>query len=54
VDETLSGIVTAKVLHFGWNAAEILPHGKIPQLRKQYGMTPEAIAEKIRSVLKAD
>lgn len=52
MDETLSGIVPAKVLHFGWNAAEILPHGKIPQLREKYGMTPEAIADRIREELK--
>jgi hypothetical protein len=52
MDETLSGIVPAKVLHFGWNAAEILPHGKIPQLREKYGMTAEAIADRIREELK--
>ncbi|MBQ9777153.1 MAG: 1-deoxy-D-xylulose-5-phosphate synthase [Lentisphaeria bacterium] len=48
VDETLCGVVSARVLHFGWNSAEILPHGKIGQLREHNGMTAEQIAQKIQ------
>ena len=40
------------VHHFAWPEDEIIPHGTLPRLREKYGMTPEAIAGKIRERLK--
>lgn len=51
MDETLSGVIHSKVLHFGWDSEKILSHGKISQLREQAGLTPEAIAAVIRKEL---
>ena len=54
MDETLSGAAAAKVLHFGWDAEKILPHGKVVQLREWGGLTPEAVAAKIKEFLTAE
>ena len=36
------------VLHFAWKADVRIPHGSGPALRKQFGLTPEQMAETIR------
>ena len=39
------------VHHFAWPADRIIPHGTLSCLRKKFGMTPEAIAGRIRKIL---
>lgn len=43
----LSALEHKGILHFGWNAEEIIPHGDIEKLREARGMTSPQIAEKI-------
>ena len=42
------------VHHFAWPADRIIPHGTQSCLRAKFGMTPEAIARRIREILKQD
>ena len=39
------------VHHFAWPADKIIPHGTQSCLREKFGMTPKAIACKIRMIL---
>ncbi|MEA4863119.1 MAG: 1-deoxy-D-xylulose-5-phosphate synthase [Victivallaceae bacterium] len=48
-EEALAGS-GAKFMAFGW-PDDVLPHGKVSELRKLCGMTPEAIAAEIRQSL---
>ena len=51
-DTLLANTKHCPVHHFAWPDGEIIPHGTLPCLRETYGMTPEAIAGKIREYLK--
>ena len=48
LDEALSGTPHGGILHFGWPADRPVPHGKVGCLRREFGLTPEAIAETVR------
>lgn len=50
VREALSNAPRTDVLSFGWDADRTIPHGDVGTLRKEFGMTPEAIAETIARV----
>lgn len=51
VDGILSPLREASVLHFGWPAGEIIPHGSDQGIRTKYGMTPARIAADIQRFL---
>ena len=52
VDEELVNARHHGVLHLGWGNDEFIPHGQVKLLREAYGLTPPAIADKIRNFLK--
>ena len=47
LDEALADAPHGRVLHFGWPAGRAIPHGKVSDLRREFGLTPEAIASRI-------
>lgn len=51
IDEELINVKHHNVIHFGWGL-DIVPHGKISDLRASGGLTPEKIAENLISSLK--
>lgn len=51
LDEALSGALHGGILHFGWPADRPVPHGKVGCLRREFGLTPEAIAETVRKTV---
>ena len=51
VDEVLINCKHKDIKHFGWQS-EIIPHGTPEELRKNHGMNPENIIEKIKESLK--
>ena len=48
LDEALANAPHGEILHFGW-PEKIVPHGSMAALREMFGLTPEAIAERLRS-----
>ncbi len=50
--EALAEKPHAPVTAFGWSADEIVPHGKIADLRRQAGLDVEQIAEKVVNICK--
>lgn len=47
LDEALADAPHGRVLHFGWPAGRAILHGKVSDLRREFGLTPEAIASRI-------
>ncbi len=52
--ETLSDFSSVRTLSFGWDAERLIPHGDVKTLRKEFGMTPAAIADAIANALADD
>ncbi len=48
LDEALINTPHGTVLHFGWSSSHPIPHGKVDTLRKEAGLTAEAIAKAIQ------
>ena len=51
LDEALSDAPHGKLLHFGWPSDRVIPHGKVADLRREFGLTAEAIAGRITAGL---
>lgn len=49
--ETLSDFASVRTLAFGWDADRTIPHGDVKTLRREFGMTPDAIADSIAHAL---
>ena len=50
LDEALRETPHGGILHFGWPAGRAIPHGKVADLRRAFGLTAEAIAERINEL----
>lgn len=50
--ESLAQVEHGRITGFGWSADEVIPHGEIPLIREQKGLTAGAIAEKIAGLMK--
>lgn len=50
--ELAAGSPCPGMTSFGWEADVIIPHGSTAQVRKEYGFTPEAIAEAAAKLVK--
>ncbi|OGV52273.1 MAG: 1-deoxy-D-xylulose-5-phosphate synthase [Lentisphaerae bacterium GWF2_44_16] len=53
VDETLVNVSHKGVMHLGWGL-NIVPYGDTCRIREEYGLTPEAIAEKCAGWMSQD
>jgi len=53
LDEALAVSPHGPLLHFGWPADRPVPHGKVADLRKEFGLTAGAIAEAVGKIRKA-
>ncbi len=53
LSEALEDTPHGGMLHFGWPADQVIPHGGVADLRRAFGLTPEAIAAKIADRLSA-
>lgn len=49
LDEALADAPHGKVLHFGW-PDRVIPHGCVGELKREFGLTAEAVAEKLGSL----
>ena len=50
--EALAPVKHEAVYSFAWQNDKVIPHGEVAVLKENFGMTAEAIAEKIAGIMK--